>query len=139
MPSQELYTNIMTRTSRYSIRRISEQVSKAKRATNEAPLPTCTNTFTRTMGLPCAHRISSLLGSNQAILLTEIHPFWRIGLSEGQSSYLLLLEPLIPLPRPKRKRNQDQEGEGEPSQKRKKAPPKCSTCGEVGHTRRSCK
>ena len=140
VPSQELYANIMTRTSRYSIRRISEQVSKAKRATEIAPLPPCTNTFTRSMGLPCAHRISSLLKSNQAILLTDIHPFWRIGLGEGESDYLPLLEPLIPLPKPKkRKRDQDQGDEGESSQKRKKAPPKCSTCGEVGHTRRSCK
>ena len=46
------YTNIATRTSRYSIRLISEQVTKAKRATKIAPLPPCTNTFTRTMGLP---------------------------------------------------------------------------------------
>jgi hypothetical protein len=141
VPSKELYTNIMIRTSRYSIRRISEQVSKAKRATEIAPLPPCTNTFTRTMGLPCAHRISSLLESNQAIPLTDIHQFWRIGLGESESEYLPLLEPLIPLPKPK-KRKLDEVGQnnvGEPSQKQKKAAPKCSTCGEVGHTRRSCK
>lgn len=48
----QLYTNIVTRTSRYSIRLISEQVTKARRATKIAPLPPCTYTLTRTMG-PC--------------------------------------------------------------------------------------
>lgn len=76
----QLYANIVTRTSRYSIRLISEQVTKAKRATDLAPLPPCTNTFTRTMGIPCAHRISGLLKRNEAIHLAEIHPFWRTGL-----------------------------------------------------------
>jgi MULE transposase domain len=143
VPSKELYTNIMLRTSRFSIRRISEQVSKAKRATEIAPLRPCQNGFTRTMGLPCAHRIFDLLKRNQAIPLTDIHPFWRIGFSESESEYLPLLEPLIPLPKPKKRKRDEAQAveniEGEPNQKKKKAPPKCSICGIVGHTRRSCK
>jgi hypothetical protein len=137
----QLYTNIVIRTSRYSIRLIGEQVTKARRATNLAPLPPCTNTFTRTMGLPCAHRITSLLESNKAIPLTDIHPFWRTGLSEMESEYLPLLEPLIPFPKPK-KRKWDQLEQKDNSQtmnKRKRAPFKCTACGKVGHTRRSCK
>jgi hypothetical protein len=93
------------------------------------------------MGLPCAHRIFDLLKRNQAIPLSDIHPFWRIDLDQGDSDYRPILEPMIPLPKPKkRKRDEAQAAEiiGEPVQK-KKAPPKCSTCGEVGHTRRSCK
>lgn len=144
VPSQEIYINIMTRTSRYSIQRISEQVSKAKRATDLAPLPLCTNTFTRTMGLPCAHRISSLLESNKAIPLTDIHPFWKTGICDTQSEYLPLLEPVVPLPRHKKRRKDQLEqnngaNEGETMQKRKKAPSKCTTCGKIGHTRRTCK
>lgn len=141
LPSYQLYTNIMTRTSRYSIRRISEQVTKAKRATNFVPLPPCTNTFTRTMGLPCAHRIFTLLESNKVIPLTDIHSFWKTGLCETESEYLPLLEPLIPLPRTKKRKVEqlEQNTEGEAIQKRKKAPSKCTACGKIGHTRRSCK
>ena len=137
----QLYTNIVTRTSRFSIRLISEQVTKARRATKIAPLPPCTNTFTRTMGLPCAHRVSSLLESSKAIPLTDIHPFWRTGLSEMEPEYLPLLEPLIPLPKPKKRKwdQLEQNEDGEAINKRKRAPFKCTACGKVGHTRRSCK
>jgi hypothetical protein len=131
---------VMTRSSRYSTRQISEQVMKARRATDLAPLPPCTNIFTRTMGLPCAHRISSLLERSEAIPLTDIHPFWRIGLSE-ESEYLPLLEPLIPLPRSKKRKwyQLEQSSQGQAIQKCKRAPFKYTVCGEVGHTRRSCK
>ena len=141
VPLHQFYTNIVTRASRYSIRLISEQVTKARRATEIAPLPPCTNTFTRTMGLPCAHRISNLLESNKAIPLTDIHPFWRIGLSELESEYLPLLEPLIPLPKPKKRKwdQLEQINKSETIQTRKRAPFKCTVCGKVGHTRRSCK
>ena len=69
--------------------------------------PCTNNVFSRTTGLPCAHRIASLLERNEAILLAEIHPFWKTGLCESSPAYLPLLEPLIPLPKP-RKRKQDQ-------------------------------
>lgn len=137
----QLYTNIVIRTSRYSIRLIGEQVTKARRATNLGPLPPCTNTFTRTMGLPRAHRITSLLESNKAIPLTDIHPFWRTGLSEMEPEYLPLLEPLIPFPKPKKRKwdQLEQKDDSETMNKRKRTPFKCTACGKIGHTRRSCK
>jgi len=65
------------------------------------------------MGLPCAHWIYTLLESNKAIPLTDIHPFWKPAFVT-ESEYLPLLEPLIPLPkRKKRKLEQlDQNNEG---------------------------
>lgn len=40
----------------------------------------------------------------------------------------------------KRKQDKKEQFNGEQAaQRRKKAPPKCTTCGTVGHTRRSCK
>lgn len=137
----QLYTNIVTTTSRYSIRLISEQVTKAKRATNLTPLLPYTNTFTRTIGLPYAHRISNLFESNKAILLIDIHPFWRTRLSGIELDYLPLLEPLIPLPKPKKRKwdQLEQEDNSETVNKRKRGPFKCTAYGKVGHTRRSCK
>jgi hypothetical protein len=156
--SHGLYANIVTRTSRYSIQLISKQAARAKRATSFAPLEPCTNVFAGIMGLPCAHRIAVLLENNEAISITEIHPFWRTGLNEQMLTYLPLLEPLVPLPKSnKRKSPFPVKGDAEmrdPSlfelpnaentanetvSTRRKAPPKCSTCGRVGHTRRTCR
>ena len=93
--SHFLYLNITKRTSRYSISLITKQAALAKRATPEAPLSSCTNTFTRTMGLLCAHRIADLLMEHQPIPLSDIHPFWRIGLGREISQYLPILEPSL--------------------------------------------
>jgi hypothetical protein len=140
--SHFLYSNITKRTSRYSLRLIAEQASIAKRATLEAPLLNCTNIFTRTMGLPCAHRIASLLSTYRPIPLSDIHQFWRIGLGNELSEYLPILDPLIPPP-PTKKSNQDNTYQSnEISDQRvikRKAPSKCSNCGEIGHTIRSCR
>ena len=93
------------------------------------------------MGLPCAHRISNLLESNKAIPLTDIHPFWRTGISEVEAEYLPLLEPLIPLLKPKKRKwdQLEENNKAEAIQTRKRAPFKCTVCGKVGHTRRSRK
>jgi hypothetical protein len=134
--SHFLYSNITKRTSRYSISLISNQATIAKRATPEAPLSKCTNIFTRTLGLLCAHRIASLLSTYQPIPLSDIHQFWRIGLGNEVSEYLPILEPILSLPQ--RISNQDNISSDQRVIK-KKAPSKCSNCGEIGHTIRSCR
>jgi hypothetical protein len=134
--SHFLYSNITKRTSRYSISLISNQATIAKRATPEAPLSKCTNIFTRTMGLPCAHRIAGLLSTYQPIPLSDIHQFWRIGLGNEVSEYLPILDPILSLPQ--RILSQDNTSSVQRVIK-KKAPSKCSNCGEIGHTIRSCR
>jgi hypothetical protein len=140
--SHFLYSNITKRISRYSLRLISEQASIAKRATPEAPLLNCTNIFSRTMGLPCAHRIASLLSTQQPIPLSDIHQFWRLGLGNEVSEYLPILNPLLPL-LPPRKSTQDTSYQINKTSDqqiiKKRAPSKCSNCGEIGHTIRSCR
>jgi hypothetical protein len=80
-----------------------------------------------------------LLDIKQPILLSAIHPFWRQNLaSEDQSDYLPLLEPRLPILKAK-KSNQGGGDQGRNSTGRKKAPSKCSNCGEIGHTIRLCK
>jgi hypothetical protein len=140
--SHFLYSNITKRTSRYSLRLIAEQASIAKRATLEAPLSNCTNIFTRSMGLPCAHRIAGLLSTHQPILLSEIHQFWRIGLNNEVSEYLPILEPILLLPQRKSTHDTSYQNNRTSSDQgviKKKAPSKCSNCGEIGHTIRSCR
>jgi hypothetical protein len=77
-PSKTLFANLIRRVSRHAIILLVQQHDKVKRATQTAPLVQCTNVFSRTMGLPCSHRISDILESKSAIELEEIHPFWRI-------------------------------------------------------------
>jgi hypothetical protein len=133
-----LYSNINKKTSRYSLNLIHNQVDITKRATPNTPLQDCSNGFTRTIGLPCAHRITRLLDIKQPIPLSAIHPFWRQNLaSEDQSEYLPLLEPRLPIPKAKSDRGGGDRGRN--STGKKKAPSKCSDCGEIGHTIRSCK
>lgn len=111
---------------------------------NNTPVGCLQKTLQENFGLPCAHRIASLLKGNEAIPLTEIHPFWKTGLCENTSAYVPLLEPLIPLPKPrKRKRDQSKEEEkghigNQTVSARRKAPSKCTICGIVGHTRKTC-
>ena len=77
------------------------------------------------MGLPCAHRIADLLLEHQPIPLSDIHPFWRIGLGREISQYLPILEPSLPAPISKSTQNnttnqmKNYRGQGIP---RKKAP-----------------
>jgi hypothetical protein len=136
-----LYSNIRKRTSRYSLRLITEQASIAKRATPEAPLSICTNIFTRTMGLPCAHRIASLLSTHQPIPLSDIHQFWRIDYDNEVSEYLPILEPILSLPQMISNQDNTYQSNNTSDQRiiKKKAPSKCSNCGEIGHTIRSCR
>jgi hypothetical protein len=144
-----LYSQINQKASHYAINHVHNQVNIAKRATPLAPLPECSNGFTRIMGLPCAHRIARLLEKKQPIPLTDIHPFWRQNIApDDQSEYLPLLEPRLPIPKAKRSDekggNSDKLGIKKGTLAataigKKKAPSKCSNCGEIGHTIRSCK
>ncbi|CAG8580965.1 4956_t:CDS:2, partial [Scutellospora calospora] len=67
-----LYSNIRDKVSSFALNKINDQYQKAKRATAQEPLPSCTGTFTRTMGLPCAHFIQ-YLENNQNLMLNDIH------------------------------------------------------------------
>jgi hypothetical protein len=121
--------------SRYTLILIDEQHRKATRATTEALLSVCTGAFTRVYSLPCAQRINSLIKQNQPIPLTDIHQFWRIVPGLENQAYRPLLEPRLPAPPPK---VPDQRDGVLVVPKKKKAPGRCSQCGEVGHNVKKC-
>ncbi|CAG8532717.1 14492_t:CDS:2 [Cetraspora pellucida] len=63
-----LYSNIRGKVSTFALKKINEQCQKTNCAITEKPLPPCTGSFSKTMGLPCAHTIS-LLENDQALIL----------------------------------------------------------------------
>ena len=132
-----LYRLINAQISRYSLNLIRKQHIIAWRATPDAPISVCTGAFTRVYGLPCAHRIETLIKQNLSIPLTDIHPFWRTsGLgTQGSIPYLPLLEPRLPAPPPK---ISDRTDVVLVVPKKQKAPGRCSQCGEYGHNIRKC-
>ncbi|CAG8598427.1 10391_t:CDS:2, partial [Scutellospora calospora] len=71
------YSNIRGKVSSFALNKINDQYQKAKRATTQEPLPSCTGTFTRMMSLPCAHFIQHL-ENNQNLMLNDIHKYWWI-------------------------------------------------------------
>lgn len=138
-----LYAHIIRRISRASIKLIDSQRYLANQVTPEHKIGNCTNHFTRTMGLPCKHRLADLIRLNQPIPLADIHPFWRIGLDSSNTPYLPLLDPRVPVPKPKRSDKSSQAsgnsgGDSGGGGTKKKAPSRCSKCGEVGHTYKKC-
>ena len=155
--SHPIYSKVTTQITRYAIKLIEQQFQKARSATERSPLPACTNVWTVTMGLPCAHRLTVLLQRSIPIELQEVHSFWHTNARHG-SKYLPLLEPRLPNAFFKSRKRQspfadpgriekrdlcsfevvetrDNKANGEKSQKRAV---KCSNCGRIGHTLRTC-
>ncbi|CAG8659342.1 8612_t:CDS:1, partial [Cetraspora pellucida] len=95
-----LYTNVKGKISTFALKKINEQYQKVKHATAQEPLPPCTGSFTRTMGLPCAHIIQHF-GNNQSLMLDNIHKHWWIPEHlpalriEGNTLHYEALEPLL--------------------------------------------
>ena len=98
--------------------------------------PACTNTFTRSYGLPCVHIVQDLLDRNQSLQLSHFHSHWH--LQRGDLPQLLLeprqrIDPVSNdsiVPRSSTRR----ELSGfELVQETVRAQPRCSRCHEIGH------
>ncbi|CAG8567743.1 21158_t:CDS:2 [Gigaspora rosea] len=72
-----LYTNLRGKISSYALNEINKQYQKAAHATIQKPLLQCTGSFSRTMGLPCAHNIQQL-DNSQCLSLDNINKHWWI-------------------------------------------------------------
>ncbi|CAI2164294.1 15996_t:CDS:1 [Funneliformis geosporum] len=70
------YANIKGQLSIFAFKKINEQYQKAVHVTTQEPLsPLRTGTFSKIMGLPCAHKIE-YLDNNQGLILNDIHNHW---------------------------------------------------------------
>ena len=139
-----IFAAIRRKTSRYSIEHLYKQYQYAKKATAEAPLDICNNSFTKIYGLPCKHRIITFLQQSKPIPLAEIHPFWKLDIAPD-TRYLQILEPRRPPPR-KVQRSEysgmnllvlggksDSSTQVESNKPAKQSINKCSKCGVLGH------
>lgn len=100
----------------------------------------CSQSFTSSYGLPCAHALKELEDEKQSLLLKHFHPHWYLQRHAPETQ---------PLLEPRRARNVFQELTQPPTSTRRepsgfervevipKAPSRCSKCHNLGHHRRS--
>ncbi|KAJ3453309.1 hypothetical protein MRS44_017556 [Fusarium solani] len=135
--SGSLYSNIRGWISHDALRKV-----EAQRERLSAEYPACTGVFTKTLGLPCAHTLQLLQVQDQPLLLHHFHSHWHLKRS---GSPQLLIEPRKQFDRltasstlrPTSTQREPCAFEAIEKAVQPKAPPKCSKCGEVGHTMRS--
>jgi len=69
--------------SHYALGQLGKQADKALEALKAGKdLPPCTGAFLNQCGLPCAHRITTILHSNSVLSLNDIDPHWRLPRDE---------------------------------------------------------
>lgn len=73
-----MFSGLINRVSHFALRKMKNELLKATRATQAVPLPVCTGTFRRTMGLPCAHVMQERLEQNTGLNLEDVHEHWWI-------------------------------------------------------------
>jgi hypothetical protein len=69
------YSALVGRVSHYALGKLWEQ---KHRLTGPDPLLACTQTFTRSMGMPCTHQMRTRLQENGVLLLEDIHRHWYL-------------------------------------------------------------
>ncbi len=104
----------------------------------DPPPPTCTGSFSRSMGLPCTHILKSLQEQQQVLQLQHFHSHWYL-IREGNPQLLLeprrRIDPIssrIPLSSTRREPSGFEVVEAVT-----RAVPRCSNCHVLGHTMRS--
>ncbi|KAJ3453719.1 hypothetical protein MRS44_017966 [Fusarium solani] len=135
--SGAFYSHIRGWTSHQALRRVHAQRERLLKE-----YPACTGVFTRTLGLPCAHILQPLLEQKQPLQLHHFHSHWHL---QRSGTPQLLIEPRKQFDRlvasstlpPTSTQREPSAFECVEKATQPKAPPKCSKCGEVGHTLRS--
>jgi hypothetical protein len=102
----------------------------------------CTGSFTTSLGLPCAHSLQPLLQREEPLQLRHFHQHWRL---RRQGNPRVIIQPRrvsdsITITSTLLKTSTRREPcafEAIDKTKKPKAPPKCSVCGEIGHTLKS--
>ncbi len=75
-----MFSHLQYQVTFYAIRQIQgqvERVIKVIEIRDNEPLPPCTKSFQKTMGLSCGHHLKKLIKDNHAIELKYIQWHWR--------------------------------------------------------------
>ncbi|KID80963.1 hypothetical protein MGU_11634 [Metarhizium guizhouense ARSEF 977] len=140
--SGPLYDSVRGWVSHEALRKVEEQRKLLGRR-DPPPSLICTGSFTKSHGLPCLHTLKSLQEQGKALTLEHFHSHWHL---QRNGAPQLLLEPRQRVePMLKDSNIPKQSTRREPSafesvEMVPKAPPTCSRCHAVGHTRaaKSC-
>ncbi|KJZ69833.1 hypothetical protein HIM_10786 [Hirsutella minnesotensis 3608] len=133
-----IYSAVRGWISHEALRKVEEQ----RKRLLKGDLPSCTGSFSRSWGLPCAHTIKSLEDEDEVLQLSHFHTHWRLTRSGDPQ---ILLEPRRHIDRRAVNSTRPQSStQREPSAfeaveavSRPRAPPTCSKCHGQGHTMRS--
>ena len=136
--SGPLYNAVRGWISHEALRKVEEQ----RRLLDKKPpahLLLCTETFTKSWGLPCSHTLKALLERDGVLLLEHFHSHWHLR-RHGPPQHLL--EPLRRIDSLKKTSQIPQQStRREPSLfeavEKTKASPTCSRCHQIGHSRTS--
>ena len=75
----KLYAEICCQITPHAMREISKQVEKIWIGSEkQEPLPVCTNSFRKTMQLPCAYDINRYISQKKSIPFDDCHYHWRL-------------------------------------------------------------
>jgi hypothetical protein len=137
-----LYSMVRGWVSHEALRKVEEQ-RKLMEKKDPPPSLRCTGMFTKSHGLPCMHVLKVLQDNNEVLSLEHFHSHWHLQ-RDGAPQILLEPRQLIEsrAHAAAASKISSHSTRREPSAFEhvglaKKAPPKCTNCGEVGHSRRS--
>jgi hypothetical protein len=139
--SGSMYSIVRGWISHQALRKVEEQ----RKRSLQKDMPPCTGIFSRSHGLPCAHKLKELEEQDQTLGLEHFHKQWHLC---RRGSPQLLREPRRQFDRVAAQSSQPQSStrrelsgfEIIESRDRPKAQPTCSRCHNVGHrmTSKAC-
>jgi hypothetical protein len=142
--SGSLYSAVRGWVSHEALRKVEEQ-RKLLLKTDPPPSPTCTGSFSKSLGLPCVHVLKNLLDQNQVLQLEHFHSHWHLN-REGAPQLLLeprqRIDPVITNSTiPQSSTRREPSGfEAVEAAIQPRALPRCSRCHALGHimTSKAC-
>jgi hypothetical protein len=98
--NRPLTSSLLLHISSHTLAELSKQIELADRATKKSPLPACTNTFTRSVGIPCSHHVARLRTQGGRFEVSDFNSHWQLDQATGDNNLGMLLTIAEPVLRP---------------------------------------